>query len=87
MKQWIFITGLFLLTTPINGQEQSILKESLTGMFDVQAIDLHMQIQALEGVQGPLNPAVPLDGGVVALVAAGAAIGYRKLNKKQYPVQ
>jgi hypothetical protein len=35
-----------------------------------------------EGVQGPLNPAVPLDGGLAALLLAGGAVGYRKYRAR-----
>jgi len=36
-----------------------------------------------EGVQGPLNPAVPLDGGLTALLLAGGAVGYRKFRGRK----
>ena len=36
-----------------------------------------------EGVQGPLNPVVPLEGGPTALLLAGGAAGYRQYKKKK----
>jgi hypothetical protein len=36
-----------------------------------------------QGVMAPLNPAVPLDGGLTALLIAGGAAGYRQYKKKK----
>ena len=36
-----------------------------------------------EWVQGPLNPAVPLDGGLSTLLLAGGAAGYRQYKKQR----
>jgi hypothetical protein len=55
-------------------QTSNLFEESFEGMFDVPV----EPIEVPTGVQGPLNPAVPLDGGLTALLVAGGAVGYRK---------
>lgn len=66
--------------TSINlmAQDQSIFQESFEGMFEIEPADTYIP----EGVQGPLNPAVPLDGGLTALLLAGGAVGYRKYRAR-----
>ena len=49
------------------------------GMFEMPKQPIYIP----EGVQGPLNPAVPLDGGLTALLLAGGAAGYRQYKKKK----
>lgn len=72
----IFIVLAFLTSVNLMAQDQSIFQESFEGMFEIDPADTYIP----EGVQGPLNPAVPLDGGLTALLLAGGAVGYRKLR-------
>jgi hypothetical protein len=71
---------IFALLTSINlmAQDQNIFQESFEGMFEIEPADTYIP----EGVQGPLNPAVPLDGGLTALLVAGGAVGYRKYRAR-----
>jgi hypothetical protein len=73
----IFCT-LVLLANSVFAQieSSSVLEESFTGMFDIEPTEPYIP----EGIQGPLNPAVPLDGGLTALLVAGGAVGYRKFR-------
>lgn len=64
----------FLNSINLMAQDQNIFQESFEGMFEIEPADTYLP----EGVQGPLNPAVPLDGGLTALLVAGGAVGYRK---------
>jgi len=59
-------------------EQSSIFEESFTGMFEIEPIEPYIP----EGVQGPLHPAVPLDGGLTALLVAGGAVGYRKCRAR-----
>jgi hypothetical protein len=56
--------------------EADLIMESFEGMFEIEPADTYIP----EGVQGPLNPAVPLDGGITALLVAGGAVGYRRFR-------
>jgi hypothetical protein len=49
------------------------------GMFEMPDQPIYIP----EGVQAPLNPAVPLDGGLTALLLAGGAAGDRQYKKKR----
>lgn len=71
---------IFAFLTSINlmAQDQNIFQESFEGMFEIEPADTYIP----EGVQGPLNPAVPLDGGLTALLVAGGAVGYRKYRAR-----
>jgi hypothetical protein len=60
----------------MKAQEQNLFQESFTGMFEIEPTEPYIP----EGIQGPLNPAVPLDGGLTALLVAGGAVGYRKFR-------
>lgn len=80
MKTLILCT-LVLLTNSVFAQTESssVFEESFTGMFDLEPEEPYIP----EGIQGPLNPAVPLDGGLTALLVAGGAVGYRKFRARQ----
>jgi hypothetical protein len=71
---------IFAFLTSINlmAQDQNIFQQSFEGMFEIEPADTYIP----EGVQGPLNPAVPLDGGLTALLVAGGAVGYRKYRAR-----
>lgn len=68
----------FLNSINLMAQDQNIFQESFEGMFEIEPADTYLP----EGVQGPLNPAVPLDGGLTALLVAGGAVGYRKYRAR-----
>ena len=52
-------------------------------LFAFISIDLAAQ----RGVQPPpSDPAVPLDGGLIALIAAGGAVGYKKYKQRNTEV-
>ena len=72
-----------MLLTSINslaGQSNDVdFNETFQGMFEMPEQPIYIP----EGVQGPLNPAVPLDGGLTALLLAGGAAGYRQYKKKK----
>lgn len=68
----------FLTSINLMAQDQNIFQESFEGMFEIEPADTYLP----EGVQGPLNPAVPLDGGLTALLVAGGAVGYRKYRAR-----
>jgi hypothetical protein len=76
MNKVIITCFLLCLHYSSSAQETSILEESFTGMFEIEPTEPYIP----EGIQGPLNPAVPLDGGLTALLVAGGAVGYRKLR-------
>jgi hypothetical protein len=72
----IILVLAFLTSINLMAQDQSIFQESFEGMFEIEPADTYIP----EGVQGPLNPAVPLDGGLTALLVAGGAVGYRRFR-------
>lgn len=79
MRNMIFCTFVLLTSSIFAESEQSsIFEESFTGMFEIDPAEPYIP----EGVQGPLNPAVPLDGGLTALLIAGGAVGYRKYRAR-----
>jgi len=74
------ISALVVLSTPIFAQEsENIFNESFAHMFELEPVEPYIP----EGIQGPLNPAVPLDGGLTALLVAGGAVGYRTFRARQ----
>jgi hypothetical protein len=77
MNRVLFVA--LLMSTSLNAQDQNIFEESFTGMFEIEPTEPFIP----EGVQGPLNPAVPLDGGLTALLLAGGAVGYRKFRGRK----
>ncbi len=79
MNKVIITYFLLCLCYSSSAQEPSIFEESFTGMFEIEPTEPFIP----EGVQGPLNPAVPLDGGLTALLLAGGAVGYRKFRGRK----
>lgn len=77
MNRVLFVT--LLMSTSLHAQDQNIFEESFTGMFEIEPTEPYIP----EGIQGPLNPAVPLDGGLTALLLAGGAVGYRKFRGRK----
>lgn len=80
MRNMIFCTFVLLTSSIFAQSEQSsIFEESFTRMFEIEPSEPYIP----EGVQmPPLNPTVPLDGGLTALLVAGGAIGYRKYRAR-----
>lgn len=76
MKKLIFWLSL-AATLGATAQESNVFAESFEGMFDVEA-----PTWIPEGVNDNPPPPVPLDGGLVALLAAGGAVGYRRLRRR-----
>lgn len=71
------ILAFVILSSPIFAQEtENLFSESFSNMFEIEPTEPYIP----EGIQGPLNPAVPLDGGLTALLVAGGAVGYRKFR-------
>jgi MYXO-CTERM domain-containing protein len=57
--------------------EQGILEESFKGMFQQEPNLDWLDIQTNNNPPPP----VPVDGGLVALLAAGGAVGYRRYRR------
>lgn len=75
----LFLSSMLVFLSAENPSEEfGIISESFEGMFEIEPADTYIP----EGVQGPLNPAVPLDGGLTALLVAGGAVGYRKYRAR-----
>jgi hypothetical protein len=75
----LIITTMFLsIGLNVLAQNDNLFQQSFEGMFEIEPADTYIP----EGVQGPLNPAVPLDGGLTALLVAGGAVGYRKYRAR-----
>ena len=80
MKKYLIFSALIAVVFSATAQSnESMFDETFQGMFDVPNEPIYIP----EGVQGPLNPAVPLDGGLTALLLAGGAAGYRQYKKKK----
>ena len=62
------------------------MKNALTALAVVLAVAVYAQPTnpgAPSGGTQSGNPGVPVDGGLTALVAAGAAVGYRQYKKSK----
>jgi hypothetical protein len=62
------------------------MKNALTALAVVLAVAVYAQPTnpgAPSSNGQNTNPAVPVDGGLTALVAAGAAVGYRQYKKRK----
>ena len=75
--------GLALLVvtalTPASAQEyKDPFAEAFEGMFQIEQPDW----EAITSSDAPPDPPVPLDGGLTALLAAGAAVCYRRFRAK-----
>ena len=80
MKKHLLFSALFAVALPALAQSTgNTFDETFQGMFEMSEQPIYIP----EGVQGPLNPAVPLDGGLTALLLAGGAAGYRQYKKKK----
>ena len=79
MRLQLFIAVIILTNAAFaQSSESNLFQQSFEGMFEIEPVDMHIP----EGIQGPQNPAVPLDGGLTALLLAGGAVGYRKYRAR-----
>jgi hypothetical protein len=78
MKNIFTLITLFASTTLLFGQEQNAFEEAFDGMFEVGEPEWVVPMNT-----GNPPPPVPVDGGLVALLAAGGAVGYRKYKSRQ----
>ncbi|MGA1778494.1 MAG: PID-CTERM protein-sorting domain-containing protein [Schleiferiaceae bacterium] len=79
MRKLILYTLLVWYSLPAFSQSENPFEGTFNDMFELP--DEPMPIP--QGVMSPLNPAVPLDGGLTALLLAGGAAGYRQYKKKK----
>ncbi|MEY2753254.1 MAG: hypothetical protein RLZZ570_1200 [Bacteroidota bacterium] len=78
MIRALFLAAV-LAAVPVRAQEyQDPFAEAFEGMFQIQQPDW----EAITS-DAPPDPPVPLDGGLTALIAAGAAVGYRRFRSKR----
>jgi hypothetical protein len=76
----LILSILLISINRLAGQSNDVdFNETFQGMFEMPEQPIYIP----EGVQGPLNPGVPLDGGLTALLLAGGAAGYRQYKKKK----
>jgi hypothetical protein len=80
----VFCTALLVLALQVRAEEyytvENPFHDALTNMFDIVE---QPYIPMEEGGGSPPPPDVPLDGGLVALIAAGGIAGYRRLRARQ----
>jgi len=75
----LFLALAALPALPVAAQEtQDPFAEAFEGMFQIEQPDW----EAITSSDAPPDPPVPLDGGLTALLAAGAAVGYRRFRAK-----
>ncbi len=79
MKKFLVITMVVFCVLPSRSQSENPFEGTFDGMFEGSNDPMPVP----QGVMGPLNPAVPLDGGLTALLLAGGAAGYRQYKKKK----
>ena len=73
----IIASMLLLVSLVARGQESTpIFEEAFEGMFSFEEPVFIPQ-------NTPPDPPVPLDGGLVALLAAGGAVAYKKYRSKR----
>jgi MYXO-CTERM domain-containing protein len=76
MKHVLFVSFMLQSCLASLAQENPF-EESFEGMFNMEPVFVE-----LPSSDGP-PPPVPLDGGLVALLVAGGAAGYRTLRKSR----
>jgi hypothetical protein len=67
-------------------QSSTPMKNALTALAVILAVAVYAQPTnpgAPSNTGNNTNPGVPVDGGLTALVAAGAAVGYRQYKKRK----
>ena len=74
----VLLLFVALAALPATAQEyQDPFAEAFEGMFQIQE-----PVWIPQSGEPPGPPDVPLDGGLTALLAAGAAVGYRRFRTK-----
>ncbi len=78
---WIAVLGLAM---PVRAEEyytvENPFHDAFTNMFDIVE---QPYVPFEDGGSEPPPPGVPLDGGLVALIAAGGITGYRRFRARQ----
>jgi len=73
----VFTVLLVIGALSLNAQSQEdIFSEAFNGMFNFE-----IPTGPISGAMDNPPPPVPLDGGLIALLAAGGTLGYRKLKR------
>ena len=78
MKQVTLIAALLAAQAAAGQYPENPFEEAFNGMFQIEQPDW----EAITS-DAPPDPPVPLDGGLVALLGAGAAVGYRKFRTRR----
>lgn len=71
----------FILASSTNvlaNSNDDIFSDAFDGMFDQDLTEFSIDSSVMDNPPPP----VPLDGGLTALLAAGAAVGYRRFRAK-----
>lgn len=76
----ILMTGCVLASsTPVlANSNDDIFSDAFDGMFDRDLTEFSIESSVMDNPPPP----VPLDGGLTALLAAGAAVGFRRFRAK-----
>lgn len=79
----VFCTALLVLALQVRAEEyytvENPFHDALTNMFEL----VEQPYVPYAVSEEPPPPGVPLDGGLVALIAAGGIAGYRRLRARQ----
>ena len=78
MKRAILVAALLAAQAAAGQYQENPFEEAFNGMFQIEQPDG----EAITS-DAPPDPPVPLDGGLVALLGAGAAVGYRKFRSRR----
>ena len=84
MKNYLILVLFTLLSLRVGAQDaalsdEMLIQETFSGMFDVEA-PLYLN----QGVSNNPPPPVPVDGGLVALLAAGGGLAYRRYRRLRH---
>jgi MYXO-CTERM domain-containing protein len=78
VKRGILVAALLAAQAAAGQYQENPFEEAFNGMFQIEQPDW----EAITS-DAPPDPPVPLDGGLVALLGAGAAVGYRKFRSRR----
>jgi MYXO-CTERM domain-containing protein len=78
VKRVTLIAALLAAQVAAGQHQENPFEEAFNGMFQIEQPDW----EAITS-DAPPDPPVPLDGGLVALLGAGAAVGYRKFRSRR----
>jgi MYXO-CTERM domain-containing protein len=80
VKRGILVAALLAAQAAAGQYQENPFEEAFNGMFQIE----HPDWEAItSSAEPPGPPDVPLDGGLVALLGAGAAVGYRKFRSRR----